>query len=404
MARIKNEYSLYARKLPNGIVYYYRCYDAYGRRLSERSTHCRSKTEARAYVEKLLKKGKLGEKLAPSLAAWTRERHFFEWAADDQTPACYYTQGRLARSSKDRPAVQRRYINDCKRQLDKYILPAFGSKRINEIQPGQLENWLFGLINSGLAPKTANNIAAAFRIVMSEAERLGVIPENPWRRVQPFSSDASAPRGSLSLDEAIRLMDPRTIGTVWAGHELYYLINLTAMLTAARQGELLALTDEDIFPDHLIISKSWNEKTHKIGPTKNKVRAPIAIPGFLYERLTGFVKWQGFVFSFDGGWTPAAGARVTIALREAMERIGISRQEQNDRGLCFHSWRRFANSYMRAAGLPDAMVRAQTRHITEGMTEHYTDWRAENFRPIVQVQNRLIEKLTGLDKLSGNKS
>jgi len=404
MARVRNAYSLYARKLACGTVYYYRAYDAQGRRLPERSTHCKTKTEARAYIENLLKAGKLGEKIPPTLKAWTDERHFFEWAEDKETPACYYAQGRLARSSKDRPAVQRRYINDCRRNLEKYILPEFGSKRIDEIQPVQLEEWLFRLINSGLAAKTANNIAGSFRLVMAEAERLQVIAENPWRRVQPFSSDASAPRGSLSLDEAVKLMDPRTMGTVWAGHELYYLLNLTAMLTAARQGELLALTDSDIFPDHLIIAHSWNEKTHKIGPTKNKIKAPIAIPAFLYDRLQAFIKWRGYVFSFDGGWTPAAGARVTLALREAMIRIGITRQQQLDRGLCFHSWRRFANSYMRAAGLPDAIVRAQTRHVTEGMTDHYTDWQPEHFRSVNQVQNKLIEQLTGLDKLSGNKS
>lgn len=395
MSRIRNEYCLYARKLAGGVVYYYRCYDSQGRRLPERSTHCRNKTEARAFVEKLLKTGKLGEKLPPTLRVWTAERHFFEWADDQEKPACFYTQGRLARSSKDRPAVQKRYINDCKRALDKYILPKFGSKRISEIQPVQLEEWLFGLINAGLKPKTANNIASAFRIIMSEAERLKVIDENPWRRVQPFSSEASAPRGSLALDEAIRLMDPRTMGTIWAGHELYYLINLTAMLTAARQGELLALQDTDVFADHLNIVHGWNAKTKSLTPTKNKTKAPIAIPDFLYKRLSAFIRWRGFVFSFDGGKNPAAASRITVSLREAMERIGISLQEQKDRGLCFHSWRRFANSYMRAAGLPDAMVRAQTRHLTEAMTDHYTDWKPEAFRPIVQAQDKLIARLIG---------
>ncbi len=395
MARIRNAYSLYARKLASGIVYYYRCYDAQGHRLPERSTHCRTKTEARAFVENLLRAGKLGEKITPTLEKWTIERNFFVWEPDKETPACFYAQGKLARSSKDRPAVQRRYINDCRRSLDKYILPAFGSKRLDEIQPIQLEEWLFGLINAGLKPKTANNIAGAFRIIMGEAERLRVIDENPWRRVQPFSSEASAPRGSLALDEAIRLMDPRTMGTVWAGHDLYYLINLTAMLTAARQGELLALTDSDIYPDHLTIAYSWNVKTKSLGPTKNKTKAPISIPVFLYERLCAFIRWRGFVFSFDGGKTPAAASRITLSLREAMERIGISLQEQKDRGLCFHSWRRFANSYMRAAGLPDAIVRAQTRHLTEAMTDHYTDWKPEAFKPIVQAQDKLIARLIG---------
>lgn len=252
---------------------------------------------------------------------------------------------------------------------------------------------MFNLVAQGLSRKTINNVAGPFRIILDEAERLQVIDENPWRRVDPFSNEPEAPRGSLSLEEALRLMDPKHIQENWAGHNLYYLINLAAMTSAARQGELLALTTDCIYPDHLNILKGWDAKNKLVTPTKTKTKAPVSIPKYLYDRLLEFTKWQGYVFSFDGGKTPCAGGNSTLALREALEHIGISRAEQKRRGLCFHSWRRFSNTFLRSVGVPDALVRAQTRHTTEAMTEHYTDWQPEAFAPVAEAQQRLLDTL-----------
>lgn len=322
------------------------------------------------------------------------QQHFFEWRDDQQWPDCLYCRGRLARSSPDHPAVQRRYVKDCRRSLEKYVLPSFSDARLDTISRNDLEKWLFNLVAQGLSRKTINNVAGPFRIILDEAERLQVIRENPWRRVDPFSSEPDAPRGSLSLEEALRLMDPKRIEENWAGHNLYYLINLAAMTSSARQGELLALTTDCVYPDHLDIFKGWDAKNKLLTPTKTKIKAPVSIPKYLYDRLKEFTKWQGYVFSFDGGITPCAGGKATLALRQALERIGISLAEQKRRGLCFHSWRRFSNTYLRSAGIPDALVRAQTRHTTAVMTEHYTDWQPEAFAQIADAQQRLLNRLT----------
>jgi integrase len=395
MGKLKKQYTLFRRKLKCGPVWYFQYYDPdTAKRSGLISTHSKSKAQAEAYIKQFFEDLAKKKSLKPTLAEWVQERHFFEWRDDQEWPTCLYCRGRLARSSPDRPAVQRRYVKDCRRSLDKYILPAFGDKYLDQIRRKDLEAWLFSLAGQGLSRKTINNIAGPFRIILQEAERLEVISENPWSRVEPFSNEPEAPRGSLSVEEAIRLMDPRRMQDIWAGHNLYYLINLTAMVTAARLGELLALTTDCIHPDHLDIVKGWDPKNRLLTPTKNKIRAPVSFPKYLFDRLHEFIQWEGFVFSFDGGITPCAGGRVTEALRDALERIGISREEQKRRGLCFHSWRRFGNTYLRSAGLPDQIVRAQTRHLTEAMTDHYTDWQPEAFASVAAVQQRLLDKLT----------
>jgi integrase len=165
------------------------------------------------------------------------------------------------------------------------------------------------------------------------------------------------------------------------------------MLTACRQGELLALRRENLYIDHLDVEASWSIRYHERGPTKTKTKAPVPIPKYLYYALQNFVQWNGYVFSFTQGRTPATGARVTDALYRAYENIGIDEEERLRRGLVFHSWRRFANTYLRSRGLPDAKVRQLTRHESESMTDHYTNWNAEDFSDVAKEQAFLAKAL-----------
>jgi integrase len=73
-----------------------------------------------------------------------------------------------------------------------------------------------------------------------------------------------------------------------------------------------------------------------------------------------------------------------------MENIGITAEERTRRVLSFHSWRAFANTYMRAAGISGEKVRQLTRHATAEMTEHYSAFRLEDFKDIAAAQEQLI--------------
>lgn len=393
MPSVKASYTLYQRQRTKGKpVWYFQTYDEHGKRLAGRSTGETSKAEARRYCDELLRSGRLTAPKIPTLSEWVTERHWYEWPRDKEEPLCLYARGRLARSSKDKPAVGRGHIDRCFAHLRDHILPTFGSKRLDEITPAQLEEWLFDLANR-FAQKTVINIGSAFRTITSEAFRLELISDDPWKRVPSFAGD-SKPRGVLTTAEALKLMNPATVEEIWNGNRANYLMSLSAMISACRQGELLALRKENLHPDHLDVEASWTIRYHERGPTKTKTKAPVPIPKYLYDALNDFAQWDGYIFSFSLGKRPATGARVTDAFYAALAKIGIDENERARRNLVFHSWRRFANTYLRSRGLPDAKVRQLTRHESESMTEHYTSWDANDFSDVAKEQAFLAKALT----------
>ena len=96
------------------------------------------------------------------------------------------------------------------------------------------------------------------------------------------------------------------------------------------------------------------------------------------------------MFSADGGERPLDQTGIRRTRYNACVGVGISREAQAARGLCFHSWRRFANTIFRARGIPDPIVRQVTGHESAAMTEHYSAFALEHFAPVVAVQEDLF--------------
>jgi len=414
MGRIKKPFTVYPRKPESKLrdgkrakkqktVFYYQTYNELGIRTVGRSTGKTSKKEAEEYCNLLFKESKLTGEKVPTLETWVEEKKWYVWETD--IPECEYSKGRLKRSSKESPAVGQGYIQRNRTYLETYILPIFGKLPLNKIKPAILEDWLFDLADGvaspqqkqPLAPKTVNNVASAFRIIMKEAKRLSIIDTDPWKSVEPYSAD-SKKRSSLSPKDALNLMHPRNIQKYWKGHMLYYLVNLTGMLTSLREGEILALRKENLFPDHFFVDASYSLQYHKRGKTKTKRIAAVAIPSYLYNEIIKFAEWDGYIFSFNAGRTPASCNKVLDALYDAMGKIGISKESAQEKGLCFHSWRRFNNTYLRTKNVPDVKIRAQTGHVTEEMTDHYTDFRIEDFKEVAEAQTSLIQDMLAIEQ------
>jgi len=357
MPRYKEPFTLYSVKTKKGVrVWYYRTYDKSGRRTHGRSTGLTSKTLAGQYCQKLLAKGQLIPPKMPTLEQWTKNRRWWIWEE------CLYVKGKLARSTKERPGITKRYADSNFGFLKNKILPAHGEKRLDAITPEDCEKLLFSWVKQGYTHKTVNGWASVYRIMMGEAARLRIVDENPWDRV-PLLIPSLKQRGIFTMQEVKILLNPTTAETVWDNHHLYYCINLVAALTAMRQGEILALRRENIFPDHLHVEHSWNSK-YGLGKTKTKIISDVPIPEFLYREIQPYLNWDGFVFSLSCGNRPVSGNRVTKWLYRAMRNIGIAEDERNERNLVFHSWRHFFNTYLRSRGVPDAKIQAVTGHRT----------------------------------------
>lgn len=385
MPRYKEPFSLYPRKTKkNVIVWYYRTYDERGRRTVGRSTGETSKTLARKYCQELITRNRLIPRKSLTLAAWAEKRRWWIWGE------CLYIKSRLARSKADRPGITHRYCDLNYKVMKNKILPAHGDKRLDTITAEDCEKLLFTWAGEGVSYKTVNNWASVYRVMLGEAARIDIIDRNPWEKVISLVPNSKR-RGLLTMGEARQLMNPATVETVWDGHHMYYCINLVAALTAMRQGEIMALRRGDVFPDHLHVSHSWSAKYGQ-GKTKTKIIADVPIPGFLYQELERYMEWDGrYVFSLSDGKRPCTGNRVTEWLYRAMRNIGIPEHERAERNLTFHSWRHFFNTYLRSRGVPDSQIRKVTRHKTEEMTEHYTNFALEDYREVYDAQDGLGE-------------
>lgn len=410
MASFREPYSFYKVKISKGRkVYYYRTYTADGKRTSGRSTGKTSISEAVIYCHDLQARGELipapkipkppaevrRSRRPPTLAEWATERKWWQWT--DSGPECLYCKGELARSAEGAPAVQRSHADTSARILRDNIIPAHGAMRIDQIRPGDCEALMESWLAEGASPKTINNRASVYRVMMGEAERLEVIVRSPWARVKTYRN-SNAKRGIVTMAEYKKLMDPRGIATTWKGRHLHYVVSLVASVTGMRQSEILALRIEDVKPDHIIVSKKYN-RDYGDGPQKTKRGTDeLPIPRFVYDQIISLGAKSGYIFSRSGGDKPIEGARINEAVKEALAEIGIDEAERVKRNISFHSWRAFANTYFLGRGISKELVQDITRHESDAMTEHYRAFSREHFAEISAAQNALVAGLAKLGK------
>lgn len=382
MGRLRRDYSLYRRRRKDGKrVWYYRTYDQYGERTAGRTTHETNRIKAERYCNLLLRTGDL----VP-----IKEIVFEEYAKDWWVwGKCAYVRGRLARSPRNRPAISERHAADMLSALKMHILPRFRTTRLSTIRPTMIETWMFELEDKGLSYKRINNIAGCLRVMLSEAKRRGLLAANPFEQVQLFGDD-SRDRGTFTIEEIRTLFAADSLEKIWNGHQLHRAVNELAAATGLRQGEILALRDEDVHADHVHVAHSWHWK-YGLLPTKTRQERDVPVPGRVMNDMSFFVGSGGYVFSMNGGQTPASGSRITQALYDALERAGVPPEGRKRRNLTFHSWRHTFNSLARAHAVPTAILQRVTGHSTLQMTDHYTTFRLSDFQDVTRVQDEVFK-------------
>ena len=93
----------------------------------------------------------------------------------------------------------------------------------------------------------------------------------------------------VMLKEATKLLDERTIDTVWDGSYYHYVLNLTAAHTGMRLGEILGLTPEAIKMGELEVKHSWNGIEFGLGDTKTHESRQVPIPKEVEDNLKALV-------------------------------------------------------------------------------------------------------------------
>nr|MCR5606282.1 tyrosine-type recombinase/integrase [Treponema sp.] len=364
------------------------------RAMTAKSTGKAKKHEAYAYCMNLLRKGKLldnkTEKI-PTLEEFCKKYNVFVWQ-EGKRPLCPRTSELYDASSEEAPAIQRNTVLKQKQCLDKHILPYHGKKLVSRIKLSDLKNLRQKLLDNGLTASYVNLVMTIYRIVFSIIIDKDIVSENPFKNLKAIRVDEKK-RGILTQEEYIELMRPDNIEKYWNGDKVNYLINLIASITGLRVGEIKALKGNCIYPDHITIAHSYNDKTG-LGLQKTKRGVDeIPIPKRLYEMIIQLVKAPDkYVFTLKGKKPPTTYS-INTHFYDALEKIGIDKNKREERNIVFHSWRVFANTYFIGKGIARDKVQEITRHTSDIMTEHYTSFNAEDFKEVAGAQESLIAKL-----------
>jgi len=289
---------------------------------------------------------------------------------------CTYLKAERARGRE----LSRSYCDTCRRSLEKHVLPVFKNKLLTAINPGDVEKWLFTLINKkNLSPKTANNTMSVLSVMLEDAARKKVVPENPCKRVKQLMEDTSG-RGVLTSVEAKELLsDPG----LWKNN-LAYIGNLLAAVSGMRAGEIRALRGQDIKADHLHVQHSF-DPVYGLKSTKTGDIRDLPLPAPVMELLHS-IKHGDEDFLFTVTVKKPVGDKFFLdGLYDALEKIGIGEAERKRRKISMHSWRHYLNSQLLAHGISEVKTRRITGHATQEMTAHYTHFTVEDYKDILEI-------------------
>lgn len=397
-------YNLYTRKNKTGKnVYYVRFKSPDGSWTSGRSLKTSNKDIAKKKAIELLQAGGFGKN--PFITFEEYSKDFFSYAGR-------YCSNRIATGKRisESQAILKQS------QLDAIIIPVIGKLRLSAINETILETFRNDLfINQKKAGSYVNKLLSNIFTVLEYARRDGYLKYVP--DVEKCDSKPIQKRGCLEIEEFRKLLNPQ----IW-NNRIAYIGNMIAATTGMRRGEIVALQLKNIHAGYLSVEKSYDVKAGKLNTTtKNGSKRTIVIPSKIQDLISELIdlnpygKPDSFLF-FDLSKedVPMSSDTITKALCTALEKIGIDKDEQSERGLVFHSWRHFINSILLNSNVPLAKVQLVTSHLTKEMTEKtYYHANHKDMSDVLAVQEGLLiesqpptndpDSTTDPDTTGGNK-
>ena len=249
--------------------------------------------------------------------------------------------------------------------LEQRIVPQWGNRRLCEIKPDEVQQWLFETCDSW---HMMNDLRGIMSGIFTKAEEWGYWPEgrrNPMSRVKIGSKWSVRPERILTDDETVRVL-------AWLSDPNLLIIE-TAIATGARISEILGLTWRHVnLQDGIlhIVQRNWRGDIDD--PKSKTSKRPLTL-GYLGDRYRAKAaadnaKADNWVFvRTDGSGLPLWDSGVRQALKRAAVAEGCDFP-----GLGPHSFRRANITWRQEVGGSSIEASKIAGHSTVRMTEEYT--------------------------------
>jgi integrase len=249
--------------------------------------------------------------------------------------------------------------------LDQRIVPQWGTRRLCEIHPDEVQQWLYETCESW---HMMNDLRGIMSGIFTKAEEWGYWPEgrrNPISRVKIGEKWSVRPERILTEEETVRVL---------AGlHDPNLLVIETAIATGARISEILGLTWRHVDLQRGVIHIVQRNWRGDIDDPKSKSSKRLLTLGYLVDRYRLKEKKDSaepdqWVFvRTDGSGLPLwdSGVRQALKLVAANEGCDFP-------GLGPHSFRRANITWRQEVGGSSIEVSKIAGHTTVRMTEEYT--------------------------------
>src|SRR5271170_6467720 len=278
------------------------------------------------------------------------------------------------------------HVSDLRTRLDKHILPAFGSHKLDRISVASIEKFRNGLRDQKYAHRTINCILRIVGSVFRLAIKRGVCSKNPVdsvERARQVATELKEGEVEAALDtvDPDSVLSPREIQSLLAAANSGFDRTLieTAYLTGARQGELLALRWSDLELPKEGVGKiairrslSWarlkgEETRARYFPPKTKAgRRTISVPALLVADLKRWklqcpISDEDLVFANSEGKPICRDWLLRVAFYPTLARARLRR-------VTFHTLRHSCASAMIAGGAPITEVQHRLGHANPAIT------------------------------------
>jgi integrase len=278
------------------------------------------------------------------------------------------------------------YAKTCFERVNLYWVPHFQGMKIGEITKQSLKDFSIAIAKEypKLSPLTLRQIMLVGVTALRWAFANELIPADPTIGLIGYSTKTKK-RGVLTPQEAGDLFkldwkDKRSL-----------LINLVAMTTGLRIGEILALKVENIGEEYLAIEGSYSD-IDGLKTTKTDEERVVPIIPVLRDAMLNLARLNphgnGYVFWGDKENRPCASdapsrelKKMLFLLRAGENPTPEQKKEAEEywakRNVVFHSWRHFYASRM-TDKLEARKVMLATGHKTESVFKGYSDHALES--------------------------